>query len=76
MPPTNGGIDKRDYHPGGRPLLQVDDSASETGRPSHDTSYAGSFFENVAEGIVERDRRKMRVQITKYTSFAWAIVNW
>ncbi|EON61406.1 hypothetical protein W97_00620 [Coniosporium apollinis CBS 100218] len=75
MPPTNGGIDKLDYHPGGRPLLQVDDSASETGRPSHDTSYAGSFFENVAEGIVERDRRKMRRQIIRYTSFAWAIVN-
>ncbi|KAL6719456.1 putative monocarboxylate transporter mch1 [Lecanora helva] len=34
-----------------------------------------SFFSDVVEGAVERDRRKMRRQILKYASFANAILN-
>ncbi|KAK5162705.1 hypothetical protein LTR04_003071 [Oleoguttula sp. CCFEE 6159] len=74
MPPTNGAIDKLDYHPG-RPLLQDDDSGEHnSGRPTHPTGYAGSFFEQVAEGIVDRDRRRMRQELIRYLSFAYAIV--
>ncbi|TKA37730.1 hypothetical protein B0A49_13729, partial [Cryomyces minteri] len=74
MPPTNGAIGKLDYHPG-RPLLQDDDNGEHnSGRPNHDTSYAGSFFEQVAEGIVDRDRRRMRQELIRYLSFAYAIV--
>lgn len=71
-----GGIDKLDYHPGGRPLLQPDDNVDSSGRPSQATSYAGSFFEQVAEGIVDRDRVKMRREFARYLAFGWAILNW
>ena len=80
MPPpasSNGnGIDKLDYRPSDacRPLLQPD-ADSDSSRPSQDTSYAGSFFEQVAEGIAERDRRKMQRQVVRWLSFIWAILN-
>jgi MFS family permease len=70
---SSNGIDKLDYHPG-RPLLQPDGD-SETSRRSHDTSYAGSFFEQVAEGIMERDRERLQRQFVRWLSFVWAIIN-
>jgi MFS family permease len=72
-------IDKLDYLPPNsprRPLLAPDDDA-ESQRRSHtsqDTSYAGSFFEQVAEGIYERDREKMQRVVLRWLSFVWAIV--
>ena len=76
----NGGggavIDKLDYHPG-RPLLRPDEEGVDSsGRPSAEHSYAGSFFEQVAEGIQNRDRQKMQRQLARYLTFAWAIINW
>lgn len=68
-------IDKLDYHPG-RPLLRPDDEADSPSRASGEHSYAGSFFEQVAEGILDRDRKRIRQQTMRYVSFAWAIVNW
>ncbi|KAF2869915.1 major facilitator superfamily domain-containing protein [Massariosphaeria phaeospora] len=72
----NGIIDKLDYHPPvhspRRPLLDVESTSS---RPSQDTSYAGSFFEHVADGIVARDRVRMRRQVLRWLSFVWAVVN-
>ncbi|CAK3990131.1 transporter mch1 [Lecanosticta acicola] len=69
-------IDKLDYHPGGKPLLHDDGNGGESsGRQSEERSYAGSFFEDVAEGIAEDDRQKMRREATRYISFAWALVN-
>ncbi|KAI4838073.1 MFS general substrate transporter, partial [Aureobasidium sp. EXF-8845] len=67
-------IGKLDYHPG-RPLLRTDDEAESSGRPSAEHSYAGSFFEQVAEGIQKRDRQKMQLQLSRYLTFGWAIVN-
>ncbi|KAF2762046.1 MFS monocarboxylic acid transporter-like protein [Pseudovirgaria hyperparasitica] len=72
----NNGISKLDFPgPGSRrPLLQVDrDSSNE--RRSQDTSYAGSFFEQVAEGIQARDRKRMQREVVRYFSFVWALVN-
>ncbi|KAF2189478.1 MFS monocarboxylic acid transporter-like protein [Zopfia rhizophila CBS 207.26] len=75
---SNGnGIDKLDYRPPDsprRPLFHPDVD-SESSRPSQDTSYAGSFFEQVAEGIMERDRQKMQRELVRWLSFIWAIVN-
>lgn len=72
-------IDKLDYHPGGRPLLHPhandDDDDSPSHRRSQDTSYAGSFFEQVAEGVLDKDRDRMKREVIRYLSFAWAIVN-
>lgn len=73
----NNDIGKLDYVPGGRPLLHDHSNEPEepASRQSEDHSYAGSFFEDVAEGIVEQDREKMKKQVVRYTSFAWAIIN-
>ncbi|KAH3952319.1 hypothetical protein HBH53_045160 [Parastagonospora nodorum] len=87
---SNGGIttiDKLDYLPQNsprRPLLAPDDNSdahshshsnSNSNRRSQDTSYAGSFFEHVAEGIMERDRERMQRIFLRWLSFGWAIVN-
>jgi MFS family permease len=78
-------IDKLDYHPG-KPLLQPEDhrrgasSGNGSGyasphRPSEEHSYAGSFFEEVAEGIKQKDRERFRKEVWRYGSFAWALIN-
>ncbi|KAK5165423.1 uncharacterized protein LTR77_008952 [Saxophila tyrrhenica] len=71
---TPSTIDKLDYVPGGRPLLRSP-SAEPHSRTSEAHSYAGSFFEEVADGIVAQDRDRMKKQFTRYLSFTWAIVN-
>jgi MFS family permease len=69
------GIDKLDYNPNSarRPLLQPDVDIES--RASQTNSYAGSFFEQVAEGIVERDRERLKRQAVRWLSFVWAIIN-
>jgi MFS family permease len=74
----NATIDKLEYKPGGRPLLRAEhnDERSPSARPSTTSpSYAGSFFEAVAEGVMDKDRSRMNREATRYFSFAWAIVN-
>jgi MFS family permease len=76
-PSSSNGINKLDYHPPAdvrRPLLQPD-VESDSNRLSQDTSCSGSFFEQVAEGIVERDRRLMQRHVVRWLTFVWAIVN-
>ncbi|KAF9696191.1 hypothetical protein EKO04_005835 [Ascochyta lentis] len=76
---AHGGIDKLDYHAPRRPLLapaaSASASASSHDGPSNDNSYAGSFFEQVAEGVMERDRDRLQRLAVRWLSFAWAIVN-
>jgi len=76
---SNGvAIDKLDYLPQNsprRPLLAPDDCDSLSNRRSQDTSYAGSFFEQVAEGILERDRERMQRVVLRWLTFVWAILN-
>lgn len=71
---TSNGIDKLDYDSPRRSLLQPD-VESDSNRLSQDTSYAGSFFEQVAEGIMERDRQRLQRVLARYLTFVWAIVN-
>ncbi|KAF2267088.1 MFS general substrate transporter [Lojkania enalia] len=73
---SHNAIDKLDYHPprSSRPLLRPD-GESESSRHSRDTSHAGSFFEQVAEGIMARDRERLQRELVRWLSFAWAIVN-
>ncbi|KAE8850452.1 hypothetical protein PTNB85_00868 [Pyrenophora teres f. teres] len=68
-------IDKLDYPPNSprRPLLSPDID-TESQRRSQGTSYAGSFFEQVAEGIYQRDRVMMQRVVLRWLSFVWAIV--
>ncbi|KAF1972968.1 MFS monocarboxylic acid transporter [Bimuria novae-zelandiae CBS 107.79] len=70
---SHGGIDKLDYHPS-RPLLHAD-NAFDPNRGSQDTSYAGSFFEQVAEGIMEQDRARLQREAVRWLSFVWALLN-
>ncbi|KAF2222229.1 MFS monocarboxylic acid transporter [Elsinoe ampelina] len=66
-------IDKLDYHPG-QPLLRPDDAADASGRPSQEHSYAGSFFEQVAEGILDKDRKRKTREVVRYGGFVWALI--
>lgn len=74
---SNGasGIDKLEYQPGGKPLLPDDSNGDGSGRQSEERSYAGSFFEEVAEGIVQKDRQQAQTEVLRYTSFIWALIN-
>jgi len=70
-----GGIDKLDYHPG-RPLLQPDNGDESPNRANQNNSYAGNFFDQVAEGIYNEDRAQFNREILRYLGFVWAIINW
>ncbi|KAF2680087.1 MFS monocarboxylic acid transporter [Lentithecium fluviatile CBS 122367] len=72
---SSNGIDKLDYTSPRRPLLHADADSSGSTRHSRDTSYAGSFFEQVAEGIMDRDRERLQREVVRWLSFVWAIVN-
>lgn len=70
-------IDKLDYRPPHSPRRPppAPDSDADSQQQSQDTSYAGSFFEQVAEGIAQRDRARMQRVVVRWLSFVWAIVN-
>ncbi len=74
MPKRNGSIDKLDF-----------DSQRAQRQPNNDrddSSASGlldddeSFFSNVAEGVLQRDRRKMQRAVVRYASFACAMLSW
>ncbi|KAK0253825.1 hypothetical protein LTR91_006152 [Friedmanniomyces endolithicus] len=70
-------IDKLDYHPGGRLLQPHHHDANHTATSSghQSPSYAGSFFEEIAEGIATQQRQRLSKEVLRYLAFAWAIVN-
>ncbi|KAF2094453.1 MFS monocarboxylic acid transporter-like protein [Rhizodiscina lignyota] len=78
---TANGIERLEYKPpdadARRPLLGGDgrDGDGDRRSRSRDTSVAGSFFEQVAEGIQEQDRRRIGREVVRYGGFCWAIVN-
>ncbi|KAF2433922.1 MFS monocarboxylic acid transporter [Tothia fuscella] len=75
MSPPNERIDKLDFpNTGERRSLLHDDRSEHSPGPSHETSRAGSFFEQVVEGIQERDRAAMKDQVVRYGAFACAIL--
>jgi hypothetical protein len=74
---NNGQIDKLDFPSSRgerRPLLH--DRSEPSPGPSSETSGSGSFFEQVAEGIQERDRAMMKQEVIRYGSFICAILSW
>lgn len=70
-----GHIGRLDYHPR-HPQLQDEEATESSGRPSDEFGHDGRFFEHVAEGILERDRARMRREVIRYGSFVIAIINW
>ncbi len=71
---VNGGIDKLDFDEHRKPVS--------TSAGSDDSGLEGllrddeSLLSNVVDGVIERDRRKMRRAVVRYVSFACAILSW
>lgn len=65
------GIDKLDFDNNRRAPSTTD--GSDAGGLLRDDE---SLLSNVVEGVIERDRRKMRRQVTKYLSLVSAILSW
>lgn len=81
-------IDKRDFD-ARQPLLerhrQLGDAVSQTSRSSVSDVDYGAISDNrrsdgllyeVAEGIIERDRRRMRGEVIRVISFVWGVITW
>lgn len=67
-------IDKLDFDSHRRPLTSHD-SAHFSEPSAHLLRDDESFFSNIVDGVIERDRRKMRRHVLKHASFASAILS-
>ncbi|KAF1814342.1 MFS general substrate transporter [Eremomyces bilateralis CBS 781.70] len=78
MPLDSNGVNKLDYPTDSHtPLLHPNGHShghSSTG-DSQTPSLSGDFFEQVAEGIQERDRAVFNREMMRYVSFVWAVLN-
>ena len=72
--PSTPQIDKLDFD-SHRRRPTSHDSLHSSGPSGHLLRDDESFFSNIVDGVIERDRRKMRRQVIKYASFASAILN-
>ena len=70
----NNPIDKLDFDGHRKPTSVHDDSGMSS--PNGLLRDDESLLSHVVEGVIERDRRKMRRAVTKYLSFACATLNW
>ncbi|KAL8841185.1 MAG: hypothetical protein Q9170_001039 [Blastenia crenularia] len=68
--PSANGIDKLDFDDNRRPPSTTD--GSDQGGLLRDDE---SLLSNVIDGVIERDRRKLRRQLIKYLSFVSAILS-
>lgn len=83
-------IDKRDFD-SNRPLLadeEVEDgrvhrrslSGPRVARipadEADDDGHSDGLLSDVVEGIVERDRRKLKKEIVRFFSFVWGVISW
>lgn len=90
MASSNGhrktSIDKRDFD-ANRPLLHdpsgdgdgVHWRSGSVSRLSGDDGLDGrsdGLLSNVVEEIIERDRKKMRREVVRVSSFIWGVVSW
>ena len=69
-----GSIGKLDFDANRRPPSTVDDSTTPSS-PNGLLRDDESFFSDVVDGVIQRDRRKMQGIVVKYTSFASAILS-
>lgn len=67
-------IHKLDFDSHRRPSTSHD-SLHSSGPSGHLLRDDESFFSNIVDGVIERDRRKMRRHVLKYASFASAILS-
>jgi len=74
MQKRNGSIDKLDFD-SQRPHHQPNPDSDSSG-PSNLLDDDESFFSNVAEGVMRRDRHSMQRAVVRYLSFACAMLSW
>jgi hypothetical protein len=75
MPKRNGSIDKLDFD-SQRAQRQPNNDRDDSSGPSGLLDDDESFFSNVAEGVLQRHRRKMQRAVVRYASFACAMLSW
>lgn len=71
----NGHIDKLDFDENRKKPSSAHNGSEQSG-PSGLLRDDDSLLSDVVDGVIERDRRKMKRLVAKYLSFACAIVNW
>ena len=75
-------IDKRDFDSPSRPLLRdasLSDGGASGSRDGSARRYIdddASFMSDVVDGIIERDRRKMKRELIRWFSFFCAVLSW
>lgn len=70
---ATGRIDKLDFD-SNRKTAPSNDGSEHSG--PHLLDDDESLLSDVVDGIIERDRRRMKQAVTRYLSFACAILNW
>lgn len=67
-------VDKRDFDDHRKPSSTND--GVESSGPGGLLSDDESLLSNVVDGVIERDRRKLQLAITKYAALASALLCW
>lgn len=71
-----GQIGKLDFPAGNERTRLLEDSEPIDSPGVESSRRSGYFFEQVAQGIQERDRARLKRELTKSISFVWAIISW
>ncbi len=72
---VNGGIDKLDFDEN-RKKPSSTHHGSEASGPSGLLRDDDSLLSDIVDGVIERDRRNMKRAVSRYSSFACAILSW
>ena len=71
---TNGQIDTLDFDSHRKP--HSTNSNTEETEPSGLLRDDESLLSDIVEGVIEKDRRQLGLALTKYLSYASAVLNW
>ena len=71
----NGHIDKLDFDENRKRSSSTHNGSEQSGR-SGLLRDDDSLLSDVVDGVIERDRRKLKRLVAKYLSFASAILSW
>ena len=72
----NGGIDKLDFDSHSHRQARSTNNDSGMSSPHELLRDDESLLSIVVDGVIERDRRKMKRAVIKYLSFASAMLSW
>ena len=72
---ANGHIDKLDFDENRKKPSSTHDGSDQS-EPTGLLRDDDSLLSDVVEGVIERDRRRMKRLVAKYLSFASAILSW